>query len=234
MIPNLGFLTYTNPDRGMHLLQSIDCAVENLVVINNGRLPGETWAESAEANSHIKSVIVHTQENTGVATGWNRIIESRPKGPYWIILNDDIELSPGELDRFNSDLIGTDDSIAVCTVAPAGLALMGVKRNAVECLGRFDENFWPCYFEDVDFLKRVTASRRFELATFPGYSSRHSMGGLASVRGMQNCIEENERYFKEKWPTPENPWAHPWGGEKLSHWHLDLERRARLVGYLGC
>lgn len=228
-IPCVGILTYTNPECGLDLIRAIDCEVGTFVIINNGPYPHETWQAVADQNNLIEKVIVQTQPNTGCAAGWNRIIQSAPASDYWVILNDDLDLGPGDLERFAVDIESSKPSIAICTVAPIGLAIMGVKRVAIEHIGFFDENFWPCFNEDLDYLKRVTASREFELLTVPGYASRHEMGRLGSDPRIQYCVIENRRYYNEKWPSKDDPWALPWGDKPLRSWSLDLDRRNKLM-----
>lgn len=62
---------------------------------------------------------------------------------------------------------------------PAGACLL-TKRKCFEELRGFDENFWPAWFEDVDFCKRMAESNWYSAVTNKvsavhegGYSYRH-------------------------------------------------------------
>lgn len=60
---------------------------------------------------------------------------------------------------------------------PAGAFLM-IRRDAWEELGGFDENFYPLWFEDVDFLKRAKDSKyrvRFVPETVAKHTGGHSI-----------------------------------------------------------
>jgi hypothetical protein len=63
---------------------------------------------------------------------------------------------------------------------PAGAFLM-IRREVWQELGGFDETFQPLWFEDVDFLKRVS-SRGHQIIYVPSVVARHrgghSIGGL--------------------------------------------------------
>ena len=54
-----------------------------------------------------------------------------------------------------------------------------IRRDAWEKLGGFDENFYPLWFEDVDFLKRAKDSR-YRIRFIPEAVARHI--GAHSIR----------------------------------------------------
>ena len=39
-----------------------------------------------------------------------------------------------------------------------GAACMAVGQGAIEAIGYFDQNFWPAYFEDADYFRRLELS----------------------------------------------------------------------------
>lgn len=61
---------------------------------------------------------------------------------------------------------------------PAGAFLM-IRRDAWEKLGGFDENFYPLWFEDVDFLKRAT-DHAYRIRFVPEAVAKHT--GAHSIR----------------------------------------------------
>jgi hypothetical protein len=67
---------------------------------------------------------------------------------------------------------------------PAGACLL-VRRDVWALLGGFDERFHPLWFEDVDFLKRLTAAGfevRYDPAAKAAHSGGHSIEGLPPAR----------------------------------------------------
>jgi len=61
---------------------------------------------------------------------------------------------------------------------PAGAFLM-VRRSAWQAIGGFDEGFFPIWFEDVDFCKRIKDSGR-RIVYLPDAIARHRGGHSAS------------------------------------------------------
>jgi GT2 family glycosyltransferase len=72
---------------------------------------------------------------------------------------------------------------------PAGAFLM-IRRDVWEKLGGFDENFYPLWFEDVDFLKRAK-DLGFHLYFEPGAVAKHT--GAHSIRKIS--LEFRELYW---------------------------------------
>src|SRR4051794_24128605 len=89
--------------------------------------------------------------------GWNRIWPGNPVNR-----------------RFRHGTPAAGDDIA----QPAGAFLM-VCRSAWTALGGFDENFFPIWFEDVDFCKRLKDAG-YRILYVPQASARHQGGHSAS------------------------------------------------------
>jgi N-acetylglucosaminyl-diphospho-decaprenol L-rhamnosyltransferase len=77
--------------------------------------------------------------------------------------------------------LGSDYRARIPVEQPAGAFLM-LRRSVWQELGGFDERFWPVWFEDVDFCRRV-ADRGYRLYFEPGavakHTGGHSVGKLA-------------------------------------------------------
>lgn len=70
--------------------------------------------------------------------------------------------------------LGLDYTAPFTVQQPAGAFFM-VRRDVWRDLGGLDEGFWPLWFEDVDFCRRIL-DRGFRLWYTPGASARHSGG----------------------------------------------------------
>jgi N-acetylglucosaminyl-diphospho-decaprenol L-rhamnosyltransferase len=67
---------------------------------------------------------------------------------------------------------GVDYSCRMEVEQPAGAFLM-IRKEAWQLLGGFDENFWPLWFEDVDFCRRAR-ERGFRLFFEPSAVAKHT------------------------------------------------------------
>jgi len=88
-----------------------------------------------------------------------------------LVLN---KLIPGNPVNGRYRLLGHDYSRRFSVEQPAGAFLM-VKRSAWQELGGFDERFYPIWFEDVDFCKRIR-DRGWLLYYVPEAVAKHTGG----------------------------------------------------------
>jgi len=84
--------------------------------------------------------------------------------------------------RMNS--FGAPNSSAVQVEQPAAAALM-IRRDAYDDVGGFDEQFYPAWYEDVDFCQRLRA-KRWDLYFVPAAEFRHEGGYSAVAMGSQD------------------------------------------------
>jgi GT2 family glycosyltransferase len=85
--------------------------------------------------------------------------------------------------------LGNDPMASAYVDQPAGAFFM-FRRCAWQQLGGFDENFWPVWFEDVDFCARLRAAGlrlRYQPATRAAHEGGHSVGMIP--------LEIRERYW---------------------------------------
>ncbi|HYR91099.1 MAG TPA: glycosyltransferase family 2 protein [Terriglobia bacterium] len=69
---------------------------------------------------------------------------------------------------------------------PAAAALM-IRRDAWESIGGFDEQFYPAWYEDVDFCRRLTAAG-WEIYFAPKAEFLHEGGYSARALGSENFL----------------------------------------------
>jgi len=85
---------------------------------------------------------------------------------------------PGNPVNWHYRCLDLDYSIAMDVEQPAGAFLM-IRRDAWERLGHLDEEFWPLWFEDVDFLKRAK-NHSYRIRYVPQAVAKHT--GAHSIR----------------------------------------------------
>jgi FkbM family methyltransferase len=145
------------------LVNSIDFPVENFVIFNNnGRdeITQELEEIKKRGNPFIENIaICHLPHNIGVAAVWNLIIKSYIRAPYWLICNHDISFNPGLLEEIFINTL--DDSVGI--IHPGGgdfgngsYDIFLLKDWVISKIGLFDENLYPAYCEDADYIMRLT------------------------------------------------------------------------------
>ncbi len=71
------------------------------------------------------------------------------------------------------------DLTRACIVEQPAAAFLMVRADIFDALNGFDEEFWPVWFEDVDFCQRAH-QRGYEIAFVPSVRARHSGGHSVS------------------------------------------------------
>jgi GT2 family glycosyltransferase len=162
-IPVIGTAVVNNPYWVTRLYMSIDYPVDNFVIINNngrGEIDEELDNLKKIAHKYVKNIkICHLPSNIGCGGAWNLIIKCYMNNPYWIIVNDDVCFDNGCLEEMYNIITG-DPNIGVIhgnkgdyNVGSWDLFL--ISDHVVQQFGLFDENLYPAYCEDADYLMRL-------------------------------------------------------------------------------
>lgn len=148
MIPLLVVPTLTRHDLLGRMLRSVDANVERLVVIDNsGRgvdIPDGPW-EQADVFS--------MPSNLGVAASWNLAIKMGFRHPWVMICSDDM-IWPEESMRIMAEA-SSEDRLVVSSTWPHWCAFT-IGMGVVEKAGLFDEGYYPAYFEDTEYERRIS------------------------------------------------------------------------------
>lgn len=155
MIPVLGIPVINREDMLLDMIKSIDFPVEKLAIVQNANHPElleVIQTIRSGINPHVKSVYVSIPfRNLGVAPSWNHIIKSFPESSFWLLPSVDIKFASGDLEKiYTSHLENPDTFIFV-----SGFACFGLTPSVIKKVGLFDENFYPCYYEDNDYHRRM-------------------------------------------------------------------------------
>ena len=155
---------------GVHWLEkmvkSIDYPIDNLFIINNnGRGEIDLQLDKLKEldNKFIKNFhITHFPSNLGVAASWNLIIKSYLMEPYWVICSHDVSFTPGLLEEIAN--AAEDKEVAIIHPHAANFNLGSydlfvITEKGVRTVGLFDENLYPAYGEDSDFIMRLHNSQ---------------------------------------------------------------------------
>lgn len=240
MIPILAIPTYNQPSLLARCLESIDHPVGRIVIIENGPAVCRHYpagavviVDSGTAICDPVNATVISHPNAGVAASWNEAIKLFP-APYWVIGSDDIAFAPGDLALMEAACSGDD---WFCVASNLHFSFFAISRLGVNAVGLFDENFYPAYYEDFDWLYRaglVDANRCRAVATkaLHGFSGESS----ATIRSTEEIGRKNERtyahnveYYKLKWggDWKQEKFRHPFNDPRLSvdYWKFSPEFR---------
>lgn len=98
----------------------------------------------------------NTQKNLGVSRSWNLGIDKmKTDDTSWlIVVSTAIRFKRGGLDMIDVLQQRTDQNVLEA-MNVFGWHLIAFNRRLIDKVGKFDENFYPAYFEDLDYSIRI-------------------------------------------------------------------------------
>ena len=185
MIPVIGVPVVNNPYWIHRMITSIDYPVENVVIINNngrGQIDKELDALVKMSHDFVQNIkVVHMPANIGVAGAWNLVIKCYMNAPYWVIVNDDIMFNPGCLAEIDKAFEDSEVGMVHPNTGDFDLGTwdcFAIHENTVKQFGLFDENTYPAYCEDADYIMRM-AKRNVKKVIGLNNRFRHGHGEAA-------------------------------------------------------
>jgi hypothetical protein len=172
--------------------------------------------------------------------------------PYWIITNDDVAFTPGLL----QEMWETAKDPEVGMVHPYGgdfgdgaWDLFLIKDFVIQNLGLFDENLYPAYCEDADYIMRIK-NEPFKRVTQLNNTYLHGEGvaneyythGSQTKKTSEDLTNkldwvnlENFKYMNQKWGEgwrSTSPTDLPFETYPLDYTTYDLEFvRKKYLGF---
>lgn len=148
------------------LMDSIDYPVENYVIFNNngrGQITKELEELVSAPHPFIKNIkLCHLPANIGCGGGWNLIIKSYLMSPYWFIVSHDVAFTPGFLEvmaqKAENPEVGIIHGKTTSEHEFGAWDLFLIKDWVIQSHGLFDENLYPAYDEDIDYILRTISS----------------------------------------------------------------------------
>lgn len=212
MIPVLGFATISRFDLAERLLASIDYPVEHLVIIDNS---GKKSWEPKKPEMVKNLWFIQVPFGLGLVGAWNLVIKSTPYAPYWLLVNDDAFFEPGSLEAIHN---GVDTKALNFVRISPEWSCVAFGEGCIEQVGLYDERFYPLYFDDNDFERRVRALgvpiNRIEAGVAHNNSS--SLAGFEDKN--QKSYSANQKLFEKKAGE---------GDMTDGHWSLAIRRANR-------
>lgn len=213
MIPVVGFATITRFDLAERLINSINYPVENLVVINNSGTQDwqPTKPDIVERLWHIEVPF-----GLGLVGAWNLVIKSTPYAPYWVLINDDAYFSADALEIIEREVDTEALNFAHVDQTPWAAPIFG--EGCVRQAGLYDEAFYPVYFDDNDYERRI----RNAGVEVKQLSARIHHDPMTT---RQNFLQQNAR----TWVANETRYKEKMANNDFSihGWSLDVRRANR-------
>jgi GT2 family glycosyltransferase len=148
MIPNLIVPVLNRYDLLQRMLSSIDYPIRHLFIIDNGDGPTEVL----QIPDWVREVTYSPMpSNLGVAASWNLGIKTFPHHNRWFFSSSDMYYQKGALEKLSTALT---TELTLCDMPPYFQTFV-IGEKVIEKVGIFDEIYYPAYFEDNDFLRRL-------------------------------------------------------------------------------
>ena len=207
---------------GLYWLQkqiaSIDYPVDNYIVINNngkGELDNDLNALSNIKHPYIKNFkVVNLPSNLGCGGAWNLIIKSYITSPSWLITSHDVSFTPGFLEELDNKSKDKSVGMVFGKGGDFGLGsfdLFHIKDWAIQKIGLFDENLYPAYCEDWDYILRLKQNPiktiyDLDHKYYHGNTFNYNESGKQTMRQdpklselITEAWDKNKEYMKFKW-----------------------------------
>ena len=151
MIPVLAFPTFARHDLAQRMIDSIDYPVEHLVIVDNS---GKKQFQP-KLNENIKNFwLLQMPFGVGPATAMNIVIKATPHAKYWVMASEDTYCAPGALEIIAKEV---DPEALNFVDAVPDWCFIALGQGAVLKAGLCSELFYPYYFEDNDYERRIDA-----------------------------------------------------------------------------
>lgn len=175
------------------MVQSIDYPIDELLIIDNG--DKLTALEVPRLVGNLR--ILRMPSNLGVAASWNLGIKLYPEEKVWFFSSADMVYGAGALERLSE---ANWDEITLCRQFPHWQSF-GIGEWVVRKIGLFDENYYPIYYEDTDYIYRAVGEaitiRRLDIPTQHDNSSTINSDPTLAEANRQT-FSANGSYFDAK------------------------------------
>lgn len=217
-IPVLGIAILNRADLLKRCLQSIDYPVDKLVIVDN--------SDSADFNNSVHVLLDEVQRNNpnilswrhnihpnvGCAGSWNEIIIQFP-APYWMMVGNDIQFAPGDLENMARAVDANSD--ASFLFANHGHSFFIWTALGVNTIGLADQNIYPAYTEDVEMSYRVklTGARCVDVQGIKSVHGEAPSWGSTTIHSDPSYRKQNGGTHGRNWKYYEAKWGSKVGEE---------------------
>lgn len=181
MVPVLIVPILNRYDLLERLIASIDHPIQRLFIIDNGKKLHGIQSPFVE-----ETFVWTVPDNLGCCTSWNFGIIANQKAGWWLISGNDNVFEPGALATFERE--ARRDAVVLSDAAPPWTAFT-IGDDVIQKVGLFDDNFYPCYFDDNDYVFRC---QKLGVDVVQG-SAKVRHDNSSTIHSDQNLFEWNQR-----------------------------------------
>lgn len=178
--------------------------LDELHIVDNG-MQGENGKQGFVFPPKLadKIFLESMPENIGVAGSWNRMLKRafEEKGAdYLLILNDDIVLGRTRADI--EEIIESRHEAWFLTGEYFWSVIL-ISKDCYRTVGLFDETFFPAYYEDNDYARRILLNKEIEGrwgqdSRLTPEVKRNSMT-IKKEPALNRKNHLNQKYYVKKW-----------------------------------
>lgn len=210
MIPVLGFAVYSQFDKADRLLASLDYPIEHLVIIDNSGK--QTWQPTKpQTVKHLW--FIQIPFGLGLVGAWNLIVKTTPYAPYWVLVNDDAWFEPGALAVIAAQ--ADPQTISHPIINPEWSCIV-LGERVVDEVGLYDERFYPLYFDDNDYERRIQAVGIVK-KQIPAIVHHENSSSLDKAKN-ELSFARNMKLFQLKQETQDNSWGWSLQTRRANRW----------------
>jgi hypothetical protein len=245
-IPLIGTQTLNSISNVKTLISSIDYPTDTVsVIVNNENFDilndFYQWVKTNK-NPYVNKVdISFHPTNLGTPASWNYHFKQYPYCDFFIKADDDIKFGVGDLERFVNEL--QNNGIVFYNQSITKFACFGITKDTLKKVGLFEENFYPCNFEDDDYNIRIKLSNISE-SHLDGRTTHIGCGTSKNMDTEQKTemkdklnkyIITTEEFFRKKWGGryPVN-YKSPFNNDKISIDNINYNFNYRENKILRC
>jgi hypothetical protein len=197
-------------DETLRAVRASSLAPAHTVLVDNGDEAFAGWADVHDA------VVVRPGRNVGCAGAWNLVLRlafGTLGAESAVLVNGDCAVGPDTFAR----MLGSPARV----VCAHGFSCFRLDQAVVRTVGEFDEEYWPVYWEDTDYRRRLALAGE-PIEEWPLEEvGRPSHGRAVYASGITHGKSELEGY-------------QGWTGERLVEFQARLEaNRQRYIAKWG-
>ena len=229
-------------------IKSIDVPVKRYYIVDNSEGNDSSVEEAIDqiCDDHVADkypnieqvVVVQNNQNAGYPGSVNQIIRDNTDCDHWVVTGFDWWPKPHEYKKLAARINSLKDGAFLGSGMDAMCGFV-FTPSLLEGVGFLDENFFPGYFEDNDYRRRIQLHAgsypTLRVESFPLTADHDRSSTLNSSdqfkKRNQYTFQKNYEYYLSKWGgAPNNeiyvkPFNLPVG---LDYWRFDPKRREEM------